>query len=295
MGLKEVFEEIARRAKRPHVRAPAELLISTDELEEKRGYKKKWLEQPILSYEFYAFEIPPEGTPQPIEPEEAIARLEHETLYIKERDFEDYIKKQTIRYQSQHIDKLEKKQHPYVFRQTGPGWEIIWKGRPLNPLTGKGFAYLCFLVTHPYETFNILELVKKVDGIDIFGGPIKIGESTDPDKTKEVISQLDSKILFLEHEIDRAKSHGLDLSPLGEKKHELKMLKEYKAELLFNKKFPDDMARARDRIYKALDAALKKLEKVDREAYRHFKYACAPLKTFKHSYRPSEEIPWKFE
>ncbi len=306
MGLKEVIEEIGRRAKRSNVRLP-EQLISTDELKERDedGTLRRSLEYLIQHQKIPVYEKTSEGLRPIYDPDEALDRLEEKALYF-------HVERLIAAFNEKRIDHLneviEKLTPPYVFRQNGPTWEIVWEGRTISGLREKGFGHYHELFSNPDKEYTPQELLAsetaplptEQKGLDIEHeydyGERKDGELRVKKEEKIPISdvrtrrELKAERLKLEDALGRAESRG---DPAGqlELKQEIKII----SSTLREKHFKDASTKLKEMVAKRLDRALKEIKKYNEEAHEHFFLSVSPLKANHYQYKPINQIPWKLK
>jgi hypothetical protein len=204
-----------------------------------------------------------------------------------------------------------------VFRQTGPTWTIIYKGKELSGLKGKGFRYIHFLVSNHGKEYHVNELSKEIDKLD--PSVEKYTETDDYLDKDEAENEYKKKMrgkIFIDHrDMINGKSQKAFKDHYDYLKEELKKaednndidranqarkeLEDYEKILISSispggktRKFVDSTSRNMDRITKSIERAVKAMEDLDEATFRHFKSALTPIRSFYLSYTPISHIDW---
>ena len=218
----------------------------------------------------------------------------------------------------------------YAFYNEGPGWRIIFDGKPISPLTTKGFKYIHFLVSNKHEIFTIDKLVD-LDGVNTDLDEVNTAldeentaldeENTDTRHKKsrfdpkinssklgktplldnKYIHDLKDKIKRLRKDIDEA-DRTEDWERKEKKEEELgKIFDYYKKNVRYvggTKKlryFSDASIKNQRRIAKNIERSLNEIKKWNEDVYRHFHDALAPIDSYNQSYYPLKDIDWHTE
>lgn len=207
-----------------------------------------------------------------------------------------------------------------LFIQTGPTWKIVYEGRLLDGLGGKGFPYLHYLVQNPGKEFHVRELDLAIHGSNpeaehnVPRGRFLENDDTDdfedghgsskkvPQKTfdvneiayPEALQKLKQRYLDLNEEIQDAENlqHSEKVEQLKKEQEEiLKYIKNsyYAKE---SKRFRDESTKQKDRICRSLQRAIDLIAKHDQPIARHFRRSINPINSFILAYTPDREIGW---
>jgi hypothetical protein len=209
----------------------------------------------------------------------------------------------------------------YVFRKTGPSWEIIFEGRKISGLQGKGFKCLHYLVSRPGSDFSVLDL-NQLDGNINFNGNTKSRAAFSEEKRNEseeiknsnrpsggtfhqediadkrYLYELKNKWQQLRIALADAEREG-DPDAEEQAKIELEKLGQYIPETIsFNgksKKTRNEATRSKERIGKRISRAIDKIVEYDKKAAEHFKKAIPAINSYSLSYTPEETPDWTLE
>lgn len=237
--------------------------------------------------------------------------LENTYPYFIEKDwpsltsFEDESQEAPPVAQEVTLGQEETKISNYAFLQTGPAWDIVFDGRPLRGLKGKGFAYMHHCMKNPEKVFSNDELYTLVAGKsepppEIKGQELRTDSLSRKDNQtadRKAIKNIKEHISYLRSEFDKAKEAN-DGDRANKLRKEFEDCEEnllsdiYKGHIktFKNGKYSTSMA-----VSRAIDRAIKQLLTYDEEAHKHFtetfKYPYSPTK----QYRFTKALPWKFE
>jgi len=200
----------------------------------------------------------------------------------------------------------------HVFRQLGPTWEIVYNGKPLRGLKGKGFRYIYFLVKHPHKEYHTDQIAKEGEKThtDSLSKPIEATTSeNESDNIKKGKKTNDHRNMLYGKSKEELKKYWDDLKKeLKEAEEyndpdrkeiarkELEDFEEYYFELTRpgdkSRKFRDGSTKTRDRITKSIERALDTIKKYDEATGRHFYNALKPIHSYYLSYTPDRHINW---
>ena len=213
----------------------------------------------------------------------------------------------------------------YAFYSEGPTWTIVFDGKTLRGLRGKGFKYLHHLVCNKNKRIYPSELVQ-LDSFSIndFKGTDKIIsapiDSEDGDKKRKIdfyqiiksdipIEVADERFREdLKKEKDRLRKEvkeATEKNDLDRKEKaiiELKTFSFFWAEYFGKKRkgekekiriFKDATKKTKDRIAVNINRALERIKQENPKASKHIKDALGSLYSTKLSYRPSKDIDWQ--
>lgn len=200
-------------------------------------------------------------------------------------------KKYIEQYEKQHPELTKSLSdlinHQYLFRQEGPAWKIVFEGRSLTGLKGKGFTYIHYLVSNAYKIPPMLDLIKLYSGESL--PKLFSHEVIDGRARKEYLTRMKD----VKNKITEVKRNN-DVGQKEKAQRELEFLENSLSEGKKGKKFEDETIKAKNRIAKSIERAIIEIEKYDKPAGKHFKKAFKPVKTLYFSYRPDTPIPWYF-
>jgi hypothetical protein len=201
----------------------------------------------------------------------------------------------------------------YIFCKAGEFWEIAYQGPKFVLKDCKGLGYLAFLLDNPNKDFHVLTMVARVDKADPDAVVAEATGMTLEDLGKEGISpsRLDSDDQLLD--TDAITNYKTRLEDLDEEIRIAQETRDTKRELyatdekqwiekqlkqatgLFGRKrtFSDDGERARSKIQQQIKGVLDRIAEYDLALYRHLKSAIGT--GFECSYRPGDDIPWRFD
>lgn len=208
----------------------------------------------------------------------------------------------------------------YAFTKIGkfhPGkthYDLIFKNQPIR-LKGLGADYIYYLMRN-YKHPNKIDVVKlwgKLSGIpeedpnnEEFKKTIdkqaieRIRTSPDEEFVEmtdiKTIGQIRENIKDLQEEKEEAKKNN-DYGRIDAIKTKLDELYKYLSESTIQgriKTFSSQKNRIIDRVRKAMENTLSEIRKDNEEAYNHLSTAFKPLTSDPKSYKPTEDIPWKF-
>lgn len=212
-----------------------------------------------------------------------------------------------------------KDENRYIFKQTGPTWRIVYEGRLLDGLQGKGFPYLHYLVQRPLKKFHVRELDIAIYGsnpeAERDGPKRRFWENDDfedgyepkghaPQKSMDASALTDSKTIknlkqkLRDYEEDIKEAEDLQNTLKAEQlKNERDEIKEYIKECFYSKdgkikQFKESSIKQKTRICRRIQRAINVIAKYDRAAATHFQQALAPVNSFYLSYAPDREIDW---
>ncbi len=231
---------------------------------------------------------------------------------FKLEDVEKFEKKFGINTKPKTQKKLpEELSSQYVFRKTGPTWTIVYKGKELNGLKGKGFQFIHYLVLHERKGFYTNDLAKEVekvhpDMLREFSRLQEVGSDSNNIKGKNHIdhrSMIDDKYEkdlkeqrdYLAQELRKAENDN-DLPRIQKFRAKYEELGTYLHQLIRPngkpRKFGDSTTRTKERITKAIKRALQEINDHDENTWRHFNSALSPIHSYKLSYTPDRHIDW---
>ena len=207
----------------------------------------------------------------------------------------------------------------YAFYSEGPTWTITFDGKTIRGLRGKGFEYLHHLVSNKFNDIYPSEFMQLSSApendfrdpnkqinlpIDFEDGAEKRDVDFDEIFARDFpIETLDDQFLE-EIKKERTRLHkevkeAAGNNDLDRKEKAIKDLERFKwhiAEYLGKKGkikiFKDGTKKTKDRIAVNINRALNRIQKENKAAYKHFKWALGSLYTEQLSYRPSEDIDW---
>jgi hypothetical protein len=202
----------------------------------------------------------------------------------------------------------------YLFRNDGPSWTIRYEGKTLSGFTGKGFEIIHYLICKKGQVFHISELAKEIDKIDLDESKklseIDSEKERDEGNKKKAKNQLiDGKDMicgeskkdikehfyYLKNELREAENNhdpGRKEKVDKELTEFTKYMNSYFKKGGKSREFADDITRAKGRLSKRIERALKSIKKQDEKMYRHFHSALRPVNSFLQSYTPDRDIGW---
>lgn len=200
----------------------------------------------------------------------------------------------------------------YAFYGEGPTWTIIYDGRTIRGLKGKGFEFIYFLVCRKQKVFRTDELAYEVEKLptDQVAPSALYSTGHDSRDEKKHKPKVDHKAMIYGDALEELKKHRNDLlAELREAEEtndpglihqatkSLDEFEEYVVQYLGKngktRAFQDESKRTKDRIAKSIERALKSIKKHDEDVWRHFKSALQPTNSFLQSYRPQTDISWQ--
>jgi hypothetical protein len=207
-------------------------------------------------------------------------------------------------------EKLATKQ--YAFYEEPPTWTIIFGGKRIPNLTGKGFKYIHHLVSNMRKQFSVFELAKLTRDLDISPAPSR-GSIEDEEGTKgttkkkgnqrivdeEYLKRLQTRLDFLDERIDEAKQVKDPYTNKEELESERDQIMDeiinVKSRIRHPKGEAGEAKRLKDRITKRIERAVNDIMKCNEKAGKHFEEALRPINSVQQRYNPSEDIRWHME
>ena len=191
-------------------------------------------------------------------------------------------------------------QGEYIFVREGPAWKIVYKGRTLSGLTGKGFEIIHYLVCNKGKVFHTDELAdfsgeiseakKGFAGIESasfeagnLDGNIGRKENIVGDKVDlKTIRECKKHIKDLKQDLQEAKKNN-DQGRILERNKEIEKIQKYLIKATNktgkSRKFIDESEKNKNRITKRIERELKKIKKHDEAIWSHFSKALGPINT----------------
>jgi hypothetical protein len=198
----------------------------------------------------------------------------------------------------------------YKFFREGPTWTIVYDGKSLRGLNGKGFKFIHFLVSKHGKEFWTNELENEVHGInpDLLGNEketqeyglnfVKLGYSNDRQSLgdRKTLESLRKKRDEYTADLEDAQRSN-DLVLIRECTDKLTEFNKKASEYLrpggSEKMFRHETDKIKDRVTKAISRALNTIKKEDQNIYLHFHNAIKPIHSSQLSYSPDREINWQ--
>ncbi|MFO7817199.1 MAG: hypothetical protein R6V39_05920 [Desulfovibrionales bacterium] len=199
----------------------------------------------------------------------------------------------------------------YAFFKEGKTWTIIYKGKAKRGLNSKGYAYLQYLVMHPRQFFNLIDL-EAVDGVrpDTIKTPgenhhnidsgkkhtnpslagkekVSVDKGLDKDAYLDVKKRLDEIEEEIEDAIERY-DYVIRDSLYKEKENLMESLK------FVRQNFTSGKQKKQKAIGRSIKRVLDDLKKVDPEISEHFNKSVTSPYSNQISYSPDEDIDWRF-
>ena len=206
-----------------------------------------------------------------------------EKKFVSKKDIEQY-EKQHPELTKSLPDLIN---HQYLFRREGPAWKIVFEGRFLTGLKGKGFTYIHYLVLKTPDPVYIPDLIGLCGEVGLPN--ISSQKLIDHKSSRDYLTRIDE----LDNEITEAERNN-DIGQKEKAQQELELLRELLNDDKRGKQFVNETTSARDRIAISIRRALAQIEIHDKPAAEHFRSALSPIKTFHPSYSPHTPIPWDF-
>lgn len=214
------------------------------------------------------------------------------------------------------------KNEQFVFKNTGTGWLIVFDGKTIAPLRGKGFEYMHYCVEQwkigkGPRKFTCIELEKAIkvgmptnqDRIPIdleyeeseakipsgfqFGSAGELEgrqEKTDPDTLRRAQNSLREVMEDLaeaeaNNDIGRAET-------LREQKEKIEDYLEECERKGVLEPFRNEETKISDKVTRAISRALDTLRDQDEEVYKHFHEAFKPIRSPSKQYKPTQNLDW---
>ena len=215
---------------------------------------------------------------------------------VKERNQARFISKKDVEQYEKRNPELTKglpdlTNHHYLFRKEGPTWKIVFEGRPLKGLKGKGFLYIHFLVSNSPGVYRVADLADldpaKPDTGDLSNKSSFSHQDIHDSKARHDYRE---KYKELQEELGEAETNH-DLGRREKVQRDMDLLRH---EIKINKHFGNETQKARDRIAANIKRAIKEMKKWDIPAAQHFEKALKPIKSFNLSYEPDATVRWNF-
>jgi hypothetical protein len=195
-----------------------------------------------------------------------------------------------------------------VFRQEGPSWTIIYEGKTLSGLKGRGFEIIHFLVQNKDKSFHVSKLSKEIDKIDPNYIQTSDNLNSDMEHKPSDKGTVDGRDMIYGNSLQDFKEYRRDLKNelrvaeenndtgrIEKLKVEMEEFESYASSYLTkdgkSRKFSDDTIKAKERIRKRITRALAVIKKHDENTWRHFNRSLGPI-NFSLSYTPDKNIDW---
>ena len=192
---------------------------------------------------------------------------------------------------------------PYALYKEGPTWTMIFNGKAIRGLRNKGFLYIAYLIDKKKEQVKIMELAKLDKSELIEKKPDHEAFSYDSGFENIIIEKIDHKAKAL---LDDEKKRLEQTLEEAEQTHDTMLINGAQAKLDEFMKYyfeavgykgkqkllADSGKKAKEKITKSIERAIKELEKHDSEAFNHFEKAIKPVNTYKPMYYPVPDIDW---
>lgn len=213
-------------------------------------------------------------------------------------------------YLARYYDQIETKrceEADYAIFKEGKAWKIIFKGRRINGLGGKGFLFIQYLVSQPGEIFSTNELAQLDPGSEGYvvaktdyedrssvakqSGGNNVNNVTDKQTLREYrkrLQELNADRRMAEEEKDQAGIQEID--------REFELINKELSKLSWegssrkDEKTPE--GRNKNSIGKAIERAIKSLKPLDKEAFEHFYSALKHINSYNQCYNPTEKYDW---
>jgi hypothetical protein len=200
----------------------------------------------------------------------------------------------------------------YVFRQEGPTWMIMYEGKTLRGLKGRGFRHIHFLVSQPRKEFTAYELMQELDGYNPEETTKDLSfidlSTKEPIKGKEFLGVneiIDEKAMedFKRHRRSLVEEleDAVNCNDLERRARAQEELKDFDEQMISymgkggkGRKFVNNRQRTITTISKRIRRAVDSLEEHNKEIHRHFKKALFPVSE-PFSYNPDRNVPWLTE
>nr|BDD44340.1 hypothetical protein 16 [Desulfobacterales bacterium] len=196
----------------------------------------------------------------------------------------------------------------YGFFREGPTWKIVYNGKSLTGLKGKGFEYIHYLVKHPNSEYHTDELAKEsLDSMQDANHYAEKENQREPERIAvnsldhrdiadpKYIKEMKDKLNYLNQELREANESN-DPHRIQMAEEEIEEYKAHFAQMLKprgqSRKFADATTRTMNRITKSIERALKTVKKHDESTWNHFNSALSPIHAYFLSYTPDREISW---
>jgi hypothetical protein len=217
----------------------------------------------------------------------------------------------------------------YGFFREGPTWTIIFAGKRIYGLKGKGFSEIYHLVQNENKEIPAPELMA-LDGVVLEGVPKDVVDPVDICNLKEdlpeewstfdekdqaekravvraesafdvdsAVSNTDFVALSkekekLEAERKKAEDQG-NFERVAELEDDIKAINKYGVELYFekNRRLKPEIKKITDRVGKRIRWAIDKISERDPDAGTHFQKSIKPS-AYKLVYRPENPVRWTF-
>jgi len=232
-----------------------------------------------------------------------------EDCIFKQGDVEAFEKKRPELLQFKDVQPKTE----YRFYREGPSWTIIYEGKPLRGLKGKGFEIILYLVRNERKVFHTDELSVEVDktlpserikqydsnlDTDASSKIVKGGIDAKDKIYGESMKDLKQNYLNLQQEIREAEENN-DFGKKEKLKKELEEFNKHSISLLKrggqSRQDRDEVIKTKDRTSKRIERALNALKKNDENTWRHFSNALKPINSYFQSYIPDRNISWLTE
>ena len=192
----------------------------------------------------------------------------------------------------------------FALIQTGPTWKIIFAGKEIAGLRGKGFRIIHYLVSNPQKFFQAKDLsalinppINSYTKIIEDSGYAEDDEkergdslSSDPTANGKTWEVMITRMIELKEELSDAERDN-DLGRKERIQEELEQIQSYLTRSTGDARFfMDENIRVKNTIIKSISRALDKIYQFDPTIGRHFRNALKPISRF--SYHPDQPIKW---
>jgi hypothetical protein len=218
-------------------------------------------------------------------------------------------------HQQMHTEFLGTKQ--YAFFEEPPTWTIIFDGKRIPNLTGKGFQYIHFLISRPREQFSVFDLAKLTDEHEVVqASTVDHGVDKDQDEDEtyfheengersedhQHLQSLRIELAFIEDQLQGVSGYSgphVDKDKLESDKQFIeKEINRVKSCIRYGEKQDGENSentRLKNRITKRIERAVKDIRKANPKAADHFERALRPINSYEQRYNLNENIRWYLE